>query len=254
MKTEIEKRKKQVGIDRLVRLDWLKQAAMLASTEKPLSEIRPILTEFLEPFFPNSAKDVRGSMDKTITILLCTWRSVPPALEAFRKAGVDLLHSLKPDRHLPVHWGMVSAVYPFWYNVAVQAGRLLKLQGFVSISQVQRRMKEQYGERETVFRRVRYVIRSFVDWNVLSEIVEKGTYGKGTVIEIDSPLSAAWLVESALHAQFKDSASLKDIFESPAFFPFKIERFSGSQLASATRRLDTIRQGLDEEMIMVGRT
>jgi hypothetical protein len=44
---------------------------------------------------------------------------------------------------------------------------------------VQRRVREQYGERETVSRRVHYVLRSFVDWGGLKETAEKGVYENG---------------------------------------------------------------------------
>jgi len=68
------------------------------------------------------------------------------------------------------------AVYPFWASVATQVGRLLKLQGSVAAAHVQRRMRESYGERETVSRRVRFVLRSYVAWRVLRETGAQGVY------------------------------------------------------------------------------
>ena len=68
------------------------------------------------------------------------------------------------------------AVYPFWSSVATQVGRLLRLQGSAAAAQVQRRIREQYGERETVARRARYVLRSYLDWGVLQETGAPGVY------------------------------------------------------------------------------
>ena len=87
---------------------------------------------------------------------------------------------------------MIMAVYPFWGNVAAHVGRLLRLQETAAAGQVQRRVREQYGERETVSRRVRYVLRSFVDWEVLKETPEKGVYSV-VAHEVTREEVIAWL-------------------------------------------------------------
>ena len=69
---------------------------------------------------------------------------------------------------------MALAAYPFWGAVAAQTGRLLRLQGTVAAAQVQRRIKEGYGERDTVSRAARRVLRSFIDWRVLTDTATKG--------------------------------------------------------------------------------
>ncbi len=55
----------------------------------------------------------------------------------------------------------------------------------VAAGQVQRRVREQYGERETVSHRVRCVLRSFVDWEVLKETSKKGIYAAGLSLAVD---------------------------------------------------------------------
>ena len=72
------------------------------------------------------------------------------------------------------------AVYPFWSGVATQVGRLLRLQGSAAAAHVQRRVREQYGERETVSRAARRVLRSYLDWGVLQETGKKGIYSAGS--------------------------------------------------------------------------
>ena len=95
---------------------------------------------------------------------------------------------------------MVMAVYPFWSSVAVQVGRLLRLQDSAAAAHVQRRVREQYGERETVSRSARRVLRSYLDWGVLQETESKGIYTVGTTSYIDDPRLVSWLIETALHA------------------------------------------------------
>jgi len=74
---------------------------------------------------------------------------------------------------------MVTAVYPFWSGVAVQVGRLLRHQGPAAAAHIQRRVREQYGEREPVSRAARRVLRSYLDWGVLQETDTKGIYTSG---------------------------------------------------------------------------
>ena len=71
---------------------------------------------------------------------------------------------LQQKQWLPLHSAILSAAYPFWFNVATQTGRLLKLQEQITQHQIFNRLKEQYGDRETVSRNARYTIRSFVAW------------------------------------------------------------------------------------------
>ena len=104
-------------------------------------------------------RSTRGNREKTITILLRTWFSVPDELVELRDEGLELLRSYPRSDHLLIHWGMVGAVYPFWMMVATHVGRLLRLQRSAAASQIQRRIREQYGERATVSVATRRVLR-----------------------------------------------------------------------------------------------
>ena len=63
------------------------------------------------------------------------WVSPDPELVPFRDASLAFLRE-HPSMTLAVHWGMISAVYPFWFNVARQTGRLLALQDQVTQQQI----------------------------------------------------------------------------------------------------------------------
>jgi hypothetical protein len=82
---------------------------------------------------------------------------------------------------------MVMAVYPFWSGVAIQTGRLLRLQGSAAAAHVQRRIREQYGERETVSRAACRVLRSYLDWGVLQETGANGVYSAGMIFAVMIP-------------------------------------------------------------------
>lgn len=251
MNTIRSRRHTQIGLDRLVRLKWLDKTASLVLAGNDETTIKAILQDDLKDSFPSSNPKVRGSLDKTITILMRVWVSPPSEVEPLWEGGLDLLRRLPRTDHMAVHWGMVTGAYPFWASVAAQVGRLLKLQGTAAASQVQRRTKEQYGERETVSRRARYILRSFVDWEVLNETATKGVYSPSPQLIVDNPPLIAWLCEASLHACTRESAPLKQLTDSPSLFPFRLDSVHAETVLSATPRLDVLRHGLNETLVIL---
>jgi len=248
---KLNARIQQVGIDRLIRLQWLEKTAQLVLAGAGPDAIKSTLEEMLTASFPLSLKERRSSVGKTITVLLRTWVRVPQELRALRDSGINLLREMSEPQHLVLHWGMIMACYPFWGAVASQTGRLLQLQGDITAAQVQRRLSERYGERTTVSRRVRYVLRAFIDWHVLKEVGKKGLYSHGTVVNLNDIDLVAWLVEASLWARSSSSGSPGDIFSSTSIFPFNITPMSAETLVAASPRLRLLRHGLDDELIML---
>ncbi len=251
MSSRPNRRYSQIGLDRLVRLKWLQQTAylLLAGNEAPA--VKAALQEELRGAFRSENTKVRGSLDKTITILMKIWVRPPRDLHSLQREGLKLLTHLPRDDHIAVHWGQACAVYPFWGAVAAHVGRLLRLQGTAAASQVQRRVREQYGERETVSRRVRYVLRSFIDWKVLKETSEKGIYTAGLSLAIAQVEVIAWLAEAFLHAHPNGSVALRTLFDSTSLFPFRLSPISADHLVAVSGRLDVLRHGLDQDLIML---
>lgn len=241
----------QIGLDRLVRLKWLEKVSSLAQAGIDPSELKQVLQTDLLSAFRSTNTEVRGSIDKTITILRRVWLTVPSELEALRVEGLELLRCMPKNDQLTIHWGMVMAVYPFWSGVAMHVGRLLKLQGSVAPMQVQRRTREQYGERETVSRRTRYVLRSFVDWGVLRESEAGGNYLPGTTISIDNERMIAWLVEAVLHARETGMAPFQNLLDNPSLFPFRIKPVHTEGILAVNDRIDVLRHRLNEELVML---
>src|SRR5207249_2876639 len=141
-----------IGYNRTVKLEWLDYTAELLDNGRSENEIHIALAELLREELSPDSDAKRGSREKTITILLKTWVRVPESLTAFRNVGLKLLKDRPAaDRLLP-HWGMTIAAYPFFRTVAEVTGRLLRLQGTAGAAQIQRRVRERVGERETVAR------------------------------------------------------------------------------------------------------
>ncbi|MFH1980902.1 MAG: hypothetical protein ABIL58_03575 [Pseudomonadota bacterium] len=245
------RRTDQIGFSQRVRLEWFERTANLVLAGNDKSVINEALQELLKDKVSVGGKAERGNREKIITILLKTWLTVPSELKALRDEGLDLLkHALRSD-HLAIHWGMVTAAYPFWSGVATQAGRLLRLQGSAAAAHVQRRVREQYGERETVSRAARRVLRSFLDWGVLKETGSKGIYSSGPTLFVEDQRMIAWLTEAALHARSNGSAPLRDLLDSPSYFPLRIKPIQVETIRIYSPRLDSLRHGLDDDLVIL---
>ncbi len=128
----------------------------------------------------------------------------------------------------------------------------MRLQGTVSAAQAQRRVRESLGERETVARAARRVIKAFMDWGVLCETGERGVYSQGFATEVCSLDLAAWLVNACLYATPSGRADLDSVLNSPALFPFRLPRVNGPDVVSKTRsRVDVMRHAGNEDLAIL---
>ncbi|KUJ95668.1 MAG: hypothetical protein PWR24_1699 [Desulfonauticus sp.] len=257
MKLYLEKRYNQIGIDRIIRLEWLSYTASLVMAGNNKSDIKSLLQKELQEVFRSANTKVRGSLSKTITILMNIWVHPPFYLHSFQQDGLRFLSCLPQEDHIAVHWGMTMAAYPFWGKVASHVGRLLKLQGTASHAQVRRRVMEQFGQRPTVKDAVRRILRSMWAWGVINEaknnvpLREKGIYVPGLSLTIENPELIAWLIEAFLYACGGDSVDLRTVLDSPILFPFRLSPISAVHLVSVSNRLDMLSHGLDQELIIL---
>ena len=244
-------RENQIGFSQRIRLEWFDQTANLILAGNDKASINDTLQDFLQDKVSVGGTSVRGNREKAITILLKTWLTVPSELGALRDEGLEILQGLRRKDRIAVHWGMALAAYPFWGAVAAQTGRLLRLQGTAAAAHVQRRIKEKYGERATASRAARRVLRSFIDWGVLNETHDKGVYEQGRQFPVEEPRLIAWMVEASLRARSNGAASIKDLLDSPSIFPFHLSHVPAEHVASFSPRLDVLRHGLDEDLVML---
>ncbi len=213
-------RDRQVGFSQRIRLEWLEYAAGLVLVGNDKAQVEEALQAHLRDKLSVGGNALRGTREKAITILMKIWALPPKRLSSFRDEGLGFLRRLPPSKHTPLHWCMSMAVYPFWGAVAETTGRLLRLQGIVTASQVQRRLRERYGERQTVARAARRVLRAFHDWGVLRESGEKGAYVVASAQKIGGKALLAWMIEAVLRASGNRSGDLNTLATSASLFPF----------------------------------
>src|SRR5579863_209310 len=237
-----------VGFSQRIKLSWLEHTARLLLAGAPVEQIGLSLQDLLKNCLSIGGTSRRGTREKAITILTKIWVSVRSDLVPLRNDGLALLARLPAKRHVAIHWGMTMATYPFWYMVAESTGRLLRLQGNASAAQIQRRVREQLGERETVARATRRIIRCFVDWAVIQEGTTKGVYIPAEPIVLEDSDVVAWLIDSSLIASGASTAPLKTLSQSPALFPFRISPHDSLE-SLIQRRLEVHRHSLDEPVV-----
>lgn len=243
----------QIGFNQRIRFEWLEYTANQALAGNSPEDIKSALQRYLTDKLSVGNNPVRGNREKAITILMKLWVQPYPELKAFSEAGLQLFPKSPEPMHLTLHWGMAMAAYPFWRVVNAHVGRLLKLQGNATAAQVQQRIREQYGERETVFRAARRILRCLHDWEVLQDTQVKGTYKQGKTLSIKDSQIAAWLIEALLYATESGSAAMDSLLTAPAMFPFQMPPLSADQIATASGRIELVRHGVDESLLMIAK-
>lgn len=246
------KRHEAIGIKQAIRFEGMQKAANLLLAGLEAKTIRQELHAFLTDRKGNGSKSERSDQTRAFVVnnLMKIWVSPVPELIPFRDASLAFLRE-NPSMALAVHWGMLSAVYPFWFNVARQTGRLLALQDQVTQTQIINRLKEHYGDRQTVSRCAQYIIRSFVVWGVLKDSETKGCYEKSPPIGITDSNLAILMFEAALHATHEGKGALDVLLNDPAFFPFQLPLITGDFLSQRSKNIDVIRYGLDSELLQL---
>lgn len=240
----------QIGFSQRIQLDWLEYTANLVLAGNTKAEIAAELHERLRGKLSVGNEPKRGTRHKAITILTKVWVNVPNERVRLRNQGIDLLQRPSAVERTFVHWCMCMAAYPFFCQVAHQTGRLLRLQEAAGAAQVQRRVRERFGERETVARATRRVLRTFIDWRVLQETGSKGLYTAAPMGVVDhGDQLGVWAVRAVLAAKGHGPQPARVLLRGPHQFPFDVILPSMRAL-EACSELEVTRHGLDHEVLV----
>lgn len=128
----------------------------------------------------------------------------------------------------------------------------MALQEQVTQSQILGRLREHYGDRQSVVRYGRFVVRSFVAWGVLSD-ASKGCYESVAAVPISDPDLCGLVLEAGLHAMPEGQAELSLLLVHPGFFPFLLATVTGEQVMQQNDRVALARYGLDAELLHLTR-
>ncbi|HAT8643603.1 hypothetical protein [Legionella pneumophila] len=248
----MSKRHESIGIKQAIHLEWMQKTTNLLLSGLDAKSIRLELHAILANQKVNGTESKRSAQSRNFAVinLMKSWVTPDPELLSFRDASLAFLQKY-PDMNFAIHWGMINAVYPFWYNVAKHTGRLLALQDQVTQAQIINRLKELYGDRQSVSRYARFVIRSFISWGVLKDSKIKGCYEKSEPINVTNSELVTLMFESALHAQPDSKGTIGVLLNNPAFFPFQLPAITGNCFSQYSNRLDVTRYGLSDELLQI---
>lgn len=247
------KRHETIGIKQVVRLEWYDMALNYLLDGCSSSTIRDYLHDTIRDRKQSGGFGERGiqTYTKAVTQIMKCWISPASELIPFRDSLMDYARQNVNANRLALHWAITVAAYPFWFQVAYQVGRLLNLQDSITQNQIRQRCFEALGQRSTVERSSRRVIRSFVAWETLLDSETKGCYQKNTPVSISDTSLAILMIESSLLANPDGKGGLELLLNCPAFFPFQLPSMTGDFISQRSDRIDVVRYGLDDELLVL---
>jgi hypothetical protein len=238
------RKKVDIGFNRKVQASWLTETLRMTVAGIAIDEIETSLKKQIT--LENQGKE---TIRKVFVYLNRVWIQPPDYCTALRD------EALKMFRHRPdaasaflLNWGMCMAAYPFIAHVAEATGRLLRLQGEAHATQVNVRIREQFGDRHFVYRSVRYNLSTFLESGALVKGKKPGIYLPGRVVRPRGAKEIAWIVEALLHSQDEANLSLPQIAMHGALFPFDLTDLNLTALRG-NPRLELFRHGLSETLI-----
>ena len=241
MRTKVE-----IVFRRKVRSIWLGQGLSLAAQGVLWSEAKPVLAK--EIAAENSGA---VTVSKVLEHIRRIWFEPPDDALALRADALSLHHAdASPGTTFLLNWGMTIAAYPFIGSAAEALGRLLKLQKEALREDVQRRLREQYGDRDFVNRVARYTVSSFLDWGVIVETRQRGVYKPTKLIWPNSGGEMAWLAEAVMISRRKTQVPFSELCNHPALFPIAMDTLNASVLQS-NPRLRVERQSLNQVFVFL---
>ncbi len=231
-----------VGIDRKIKRFWLDAALDRLALKKDDNELRSFMEKHLQDELPG-----KESRAKAIGIILRIWSTIPPERLSLRDRALELLPRISGHDRIWLHWGMSALAYPFFRDTAEVVGRLLALQDDFTTAQVQDRIVTAWGDRVTSKLAARYLLNTFVDWELLRATKSQGHFLLSKKTKSNVPELQLWLLEALLNSSAADEIEAQQLMRLPESFPFSLSIGIADLRQSGPFVIH--RQGLDMDMV-----
>lgn len=225
----------QIGFSQPIEFAWMEAAARLVAEGHDTNAIREKLDGLLAQTIAVNTTSKKSSRYKRLAILMTTWVIPRRELGEFRDNALSVLKDATGNERVLVHYAMLLATYPFFAVVAGHAGRLLRLQDQCSIDQLKRRCREELGQRDTVSYAVTRVVKTLMDWGLITKGERTGIYSQAQPINVISPGMISLLAEAVLIASGEQDALAESTIGSPCLFPAKIVENPIFMIAQSSR-------------------
>lgn len=237
-------RRKLLGFDQRVRLEWMDAALGHVASGKNVDDTREALLDLLDGVV--GGRRQASARSKTVTVLCRIWGGIVPGTSGLRARALAVLPSLNAPERVTLHWAMSLVAYPFFADIASIVGRLLELQDEAPMTHVTRRTVELWGDREKVRNAAPKVVRSMADWGCLVE-PRKGVFRRRAPQPVVNGELASLLAEALIFGGEQSAVPLPQLLRHPAAFPFQLE-VTAHELRRA-QCFEINRQGLDIDVV-----
>lgn len=245
----MNKRLKKLGFKQVIRREWMDKIIGLILADIDEKDIRIQMTEYLSHQKQSGGTGGRSANTNKFALgLLSSWFVNDDETATVVSKCLELASTSSQEELLLLHWIVLSVNYPFFYNTCLQTGRILGLQETITQKQIFNRLKEIYGDKETVSRNARYAVRTLVAWGLLKESNQRGVYVAGKKIIVSKEV-AVLLVNTAVLSVTGMQLSFDNAVNSPAFFSFQLPLFESSLLNRSN--LEIVNYGPDGELLRV---
>ncbi|MDA8227467.1 MAG: hypothetical protein M0T74_07140 [Desulfitobacterium hafniense] len=204
---------KTVSLARSIKPEYLDNIVNICLTTSEFEEIKAHINEYLSHHIESSI-----NIRKTREILLNTWVNIPKELIEFRNNALEIYKSATNSERIAIHWAMLILAFPIFKDLCSIIGKLADVQETVTITQIKRRIFEQWGERSTLFHCINKNVKTLKDFGVLSQ-TKPGVYTTPK-IKITDVRCTSLLVYSALKSNGKLYSNLSGLESFPELFPF----------------------------------
>ncbi|UED70185.1 MULTISPECIES: hypothetical protein [Brevibacillus] len=231
--------KKAVGFDQKILLHQLDYMAKeIGRNEK--DDLYNLMDDYLK-------SDIAGNKSRlnARTIIFKIWYLVPESHQYIQQQAVQMYPDCTQVEKLLIHWGLTILAYSFFRDAVHEMGKLFKLQDELSSEQINRKMKNLYGDRRRIEVATSAVLTSLRSWNIIDS--QKNTNRIAQKCRIENSDVKSWLVEVLLTATESGAMTMQFINDHPLLFPFE---YSIAQSDLKTERFMVTRQGID--MVMIG--
>lgn len=206
---------KAVVLARPIKPEWLDMTAELLAGTRDRDEIRGSINEYVSRFIKSSI-----NVRKTREILINTWVEVDSGNREFRERALQVYKECPQTDRTAVHWAMMLMAFPVFRDLCTIVGKLSDMQDEVTLSQVQRRIYEIWGERNTLVHAIPKNIKTLREFGALEQ-VKPGVYRvvRHTVKDKDV---GCILLYAALKTGGKLYQSVSGIDRLKELFPFEL--------------------------------
>lgn len=217
---------KLVTFSRNLNIDWLNAVAEYRQAGKTREEAAEALNALV-----GSKIVSKDNIRKSRTLLLSIWYDNDPW---FLSTAEKTCRDLPRYQWLPVHWALMLLKFPIFHDVCDIVGKLLDYKESISITQIQQRVFEKWGARNTMLHTLPKIIQTLKDIQALDTGEMKGTY-KAHAWKVSDVQAATLLVAALLVSRDHQQMTWNALSQDPAIFPFEFTQVGQADIAVCER-------------------